>query len=161
MKTLALILGAAFVGACAFAPEEEIVTSITLPSSAESVYEVLTNGDDYPEWNPFIISFEGKVGVGEKLAITVDPANGDPMSFTPEVLVADAGRELRWLGAAPIPGVFDGEHYFVLSEVPEGTTLTHGERFSGVALWFMDVTEFRNDFEAMNEALARRLAAES
>ena len=161
MKMIALGLTALVVAGCALAPEGEIVTSATLPASPEVAYATLIDGDAYPEWNPFITSLKGEAQVGETLEITVDPADGDPMSFTPEILVADPGRELRWLGSAPIPGVFDGEHYFILEATEGGSRLTHGERFSGVALWFMDVEAFRADFEAMNAALARRLAAES
>ncbi|MEL6793379.1 MAG: SRPBCC domain-containing protein [Pseudomonadota bacterium] len=161
MKMIALGLTAVVVAGCALAPEAEIVTSATLPASPEAAYAALIDGDAYPDWNPFITSLQGEAQVGETLEIIVDPAGGDPMSFTPEILVADPGRELRWLGSAPIPGVFDGEHYFILEAAEGGTRLTHGERFSGALLWFMDVETFRTDFEAMNEALARRLAAES
>lgn len=163
MMTLGLGLGVLAVSVAGFtlAPEAEIVTSVMLPSPTDAAYAALIDGDAYPDWNPFIISLEGQARVGETLEITVDPASGDPMSFTPEVLVAEPGRELRWLGSASIPGVFDGEHYFVLEAVEGGARLTHGERFSGVALWFLDVETFRADFEAMNAALARRLSAES
>lgn len=32
----------------------------------------------------------------------------------------------------------------------------HGERFSGVGLWFIDPEQFRANFEAMNAALKKR-----
>ncbi|MEL7463273.1 MAG: SRPBCC domain-containing protein [Pseudomonadota bacterium] len=161
MKTIIFSALALAAAGCAFAPEEEIVTSTVLPGSPAAAFAALTDGAAYPDWNPFITAFSGEALVGETLTITVDPAGSDPMTFAPEVLVADPGRELRWLGSAPIPGVFDGEHYFILEAAEGGTRLTHGERFSGVALWFMDVEAFRADFEAMNEALARHLVAES
>ena len=55
------------------------------------------------------------------------------MTFRPKVLVAKPNAELRWLGRFLMPGLFDGEHYFVLSQLGENRTrFVHGERFSGV-----------------------------
>src|SRR5262249_4977516 len=54
------------------------------------------------------------------------------MTFKPEVLVATPNKELRWLGKLGLHGIFDGEHFFVLTTNGDGTTrLNHGERFSG------------------------------
>ena len=158
MKLAASLLVGLVLGACALAPEAEIVTEKSLKASPDRVYAALVDGAAYPEWNPFIVSFEGAPRIGETIEIQVAPANGEAMSFSPEILAAAPGRELRWRGSAPIPGVFDGEHYFILEPEAGGARLIHGERFSGVALWFMDVEDFRADFEAMNGALAAHLA---
>lgn len=76
-------------------------------------------------------------------------------------LAGDHGRRTggSCAGAAAILGVFEGERYFSLSRGGEGARLAHGERFSGAALWFLDAQVFRTDFEAMNEALAKRVAS--
>jgi len=53
------------------------------------------------------------------------------------VLVAAAGRELRWLGRFLVPGLFDGEHYFIIAACPEGgVRFIQGGRFSGVLVLF-------------------------
>lgn len=44
------------------------------------------------------------------------------MVFTPEVIEAKVNEELRWVGRLAIPGIFDGEHYFIL-ESHEGHQL--------------------------------------
>ena len=36
------------------------------------------------------------------------------MTFRPEVLRCEPGRELRWLGHFLVPGLFDGEHAHLL-----------------------------------------------
>ena len=76
--------------------------------------------------------------------------------FHPTVLVARAGRELRWRGHVLVPRLFDAEHYFLLQPQGTATILTQGERFRGVALWFFDVTELAPGFQAMNAALKAR-----
>jgi hypothetical protein len=55
--------------------------------------------------------------------------------------------------------VFEGEHYFLLDPTGTGTRLRHGERFHGVALWFMSPERFRADFDRMNAALKARVEA--
>jgi hypothetical protein len=60
------------------------------------------------------------------------------MDIHPTVLVADPGRELRWLGRLLMPGIFDGEHRFEIHETEPGrVTFVQGERFSGVLVPFV------------------------
>lgn len=80
------------------------------------------------------------------------------MSIAPTILRADPGRELRWRGSLPIPGLFQGEHVFELQPLGEDRTrFVHRERFSGLLvplLWkkLLNV-DTRAGFEAMNRAL--------
>jgi len=163
-RTAALLLAAAslaFVAACALAPQKEIVTEAHLPASPDATWAVLSDGARYGEWNPFIVSMEGEVREGARLRNTMQPEPGQTMTFTPKVLAAEPGKELRWIGRLGVPGLFDGEHYFLLSETETGTKLVHGEKFSGLLLWFVDVQKFEANLADMNAALARRLAPPS
>lgn len=82
--------------------------------------------------------------------------------FTPEVLVADPGRELRWIGQLWSWGFFDGEHSFVIDEIALGRVrLTQSEVFRGVLVPFLAGSLHENtqpQFAAMNKALAERVA---
>jgi hypothetical protein len=72
-------------------------------------------------------------------------------------------RELRWLGHLLLPGVFDGEHYFLLEPIGDnGTRLTQGERFAGilVGLFGGTLTATGAGFRAMNAALKREAEKE-
>lgn len=76
------------------------------------------------------------------------------------MLAATPGHELRWLGKLGPGGLFDGEHSFVLTLNPDGTTrLTHGERFTGVlvALLKGTATKSHAGFDAFNRALKQRV----
>ena len=60
----------------------------------------------------------------------------------------------------PFMASIDGEHSFVLTAEPDGTTrFTHSERFTGtlVALFEGATANSRAGFEAFNEALKRRV----
>ena len=82
------------------------------------------------------------------------------MSFKPKLLAVEPGRELRWLGRFLVPGLFDGEHYFLLEpDGSGGTRFTHGENFSGLFVAMMGAKGFANieqGFDAMNRALKER-----
>ena len=83
------------------------------------------------------------------------------MSFKPRVLTSRPNAEIRWRGSFVIPGLFDGEHYFQISESKTGRVLfTHGEIFTGLLVPLVFQGKMRHateaGFEAMNRALKLR-----
>ena len=82
------------------------------------------------------------------------------MTFRPTVLRSDKNREFRWLGKLFVKGLFDGEHYFILTPINEQQTqLEHGEHFRGLLVnLIMKQIEGNTmaGFEAMNQALKER-----
>ena len=137
-----------------------LTTSITISASAEHVWYILTDFSSYSSWNPFITSITGKPEARHKLSITIKADGMKPMSIKPTVLYAEPEREFRWLGHMVIPGLFDGEHYFIIEEKSPGRLLfTHGENFSGIFSGLVVKLcgqAIRKGFEAMNEALKHR-----
>ncbi len=78
------------------------------------------------------------------------------MTFRPKLLKFDPGKEFRWKGQLLFPGIFDGEHYFILEEKGENNTLlTHGELFSGLLVGLLGgmLAKTEAGFRLMNEAL--------
>ena len=73
------------------------------------------------------------------------------MTFHPVVLVAELERELRWLGRLFVPGLFDGEHRFLIEPLSEHRVrFVHSEVFSGLLLpllWRSLDTQTRQGFE--------------
>ncbi|MCF2533090.1 SRPBCC domain-containing protein [Yinghuangia soli] len=141
----------------------KIETQVVIEAAPEQVWAVLTDFARFGEWNPFIREAEGEVRVGARLRLKMFPANGKPMVFKPRVLVAEPGVELRWIGRLFVRGIFDGEHYFRLVEIPGAdgphTRVEHGELFGGLLVRalgkMLDGTN--GDFEALNQALRRRV----
>ena len=136
-----------------------IETEILIKSTPEQVWAVLTDFESFPDWNPFIRSIKGQKKVGETLEVQIQPPGGKGMTFRPEVLKFDAGREFRWRGKLLFPGVFDGEHYFILEEKSGNQTLlTHGELFSGFLVGLLGglLSKTADGFRSMNEAIKTR-----
>lgn len=138
-----------------WSPRTELVTQVNVAAPPDRVWALLGHPQGYAAWNPFIVSMQGELVEGQTLANELQQANGKRMRFNPVVRKVEVGRELRWRGRLLVPGLFDGEHYFVLHPSVDGssTLLIHGEKFSGLLLWVLNVERFRQDFERMNQAL--------
>jgi hypothetical protein len=139
--------------------ERRIETEIEINAPGARVWALLTDFAQMPSWNPFIRSISGTLAQGARLAIHVVPPGSSGMRFKPTVLSVQPERELRWLGHLLLPGIFDGEHYFMLESIgPNKTRLTHGEKFSGLMVGLLGSTLAATaaGFRAMNTALKQK-----
>lgn len=139
------------------AAPHKIRTEIEINASPERVWQVLTDFGSYPQWNPFIVSAEGQARVGAVLTNQLSD-QGEITTFSPTVLAATPGRELRWIGRFGVPGIVDGEHYFRIEDLGAGRSrLTQGETFTGALVPLAGgALEVADNFAAMNTALKAR-----
>lgn len=150
---------AALVAASTSIGRKGLQTEITINASAARVWDVMTDFEAYPGWNPFIRNVAGIVYQGEQL--TIQMHTGDrTMTFRPTVLSINPERELRWLGHLLAPGIFDGEHSFVIEPLgKDRVRLVQSEIFKGLLVPFsgslLDDTE--RSFNRMNLALKERV----
>jgi hypothetical protein len=162
-RTIALVVGGAvllaLVGAAFWQRANPHVVSDTvdIDASPDVVWGILTDFDAYPAWNPSLLGMRGEPTVGETLSFRTAE---DGFDIEPIVLEVVPGELLRWEGTLLVTGIFDGEHRFLLEELPDGgTRLTQDEHFRGILIPFMasfldDTTQ--GEFEAMNAALRER-----
>ena len=154
---VSLVLGLLCAAMLIAAPRSDILTTIEIAAPPSAVWAVLTDPDDYPEWNPMIAGLRGRLARGEVIEL-IEGYGDDRTIIWPTVLVADRDRELRWRGHLwGVPGLFIGEHEFLLRPTARGTLFTQGEHFRGALLWLFDPRELLPAFEAMNVALAARV----
>ncbi|HTB31082.1 MAG TPA: SRPBCC domain-containing protein [Bacteroidia bacterium] len=136
---------------------KEIKTEITINALPAKVWAVLTDFENYPNWNPFIKSISGKVAVGKKINTRLEPPGAKGMTFTPTVLAYEKNKEFRWLGHLLFQGLFDGEHKFELIASGNDTTIfRQSEKFSGILIPLfkkMLDTNTVNGFNLMNQKL--------
>jgi hypothetical protein len=130
-----------------------IQTEVWIACSPQQVWQVLISTDEYPSWNPMITHLTGEIREGNVIEFS------EGMTFRPTILRVRPAQELRWKGHVLLPGIFDGEHRFLL--VPHGsqTQLIQSEEFTGLLVGrltkgiLQDTTEQMN---AMNMALKGR-----
>ena len=135
-----------------------IKAEIDIDAPANEVWNVLLDFEAYPQWNPFIRQVTGKAEPGEKLMIQMRLGNRT-MTISPTVLFKQEQRELRWLGSLLVPGIFDGEHSFVIDMLGERkSSFTQSENFSGLLIPFSKglLNKTAKSFNEMNQALKER-----
>ncbi len=136
---------------------KEIKTEIQISASPEKVWAILTNQSEYPNWNPFIKKLDGKLRVGERLEVIIQPENSSKMTFKPTVLELRENKTLKWKGKLIIGGLFDGTHIFELIDNNNGTTtFKQSEIFQGILVRFLNLDNTRKGFEKMNYELKKR-----
>lgn len=164
MQRALIVIGAIVVvlaGAIAWQRANPLVLRVEteIEASADQVWNVLADRAAYPEWNPFIVRSEGALTVGETIT-NVMRSGGTDRTFAPTLLAVTPNRELRWIGRLYIPGLFDGEHSFVIEELAPGRVrLVQEETFKGALVPFLTGMlrgETLPGFQAMNDALAAR-----
>ncbi len=112
--------------------------------------------EKFPQWNPFIVKLEGRPEVNTRLRAELK--NGNRVSvFKPKVLVAEKNKAFEWLGSLPIPGIFNGRHYFRIESLNANQVkFIHGEEFTGLLAGVIlnkIGEQTRAGFIAMNKAL--------
>jgi len=153
------VLGIAAAGAAALyacQADRTISTEIVIMQPPGVVWRVLTDTGDYSAWNPMIDKISGELREGN--VIEVD----EGMVFHPTVLTVLPDRELRWKGYVWTPGLFDGEHRFVLEDEDGHTRLIQSEIFSGVLAGRLTrrvIDETVTAMQEMNRALKERAEA--
>lgn len=138
---------------------KQIRREITINSSAEQVWSIITGFDEFPHWNPFIRRIIGDLKVGAKLEVFIQPSGTKGRTFKPKVLKVEPNHELRWLGRLYLPGLFDGEHALIIERTAENQVkFIQQENFSGVLIPLSGgiLSDTLRGFDEMNLALKKR-----
>ncbi|WP_410509064.1 SRPBCC domain-containing protein [Methanosarcina hadiensis] len=138
---------------------KEICSEIIVNASAFRVWQVLTDFEAYQQWNPFIRKVDGVARHGSRISAQMHLGN-HTMTFRPAVLTVKPDRELRWIGHLFIPGIFDGEHSFIIEPLNENQVLlVQREGFNGilVPLFTSVLKDTEKSFNDMNRALKQRV----
>jgi hypothetical protein len=155
------VAGVALAGCLAIAAlhhDVSIETEVVIDSPPANVWKVLTATADYPLWNPEISRLTGPLCEG----CVIEFAEGtgqDAMVFRPVVQAVRPDRELRWKGHVGFPGIFDGEHRFMLEAAGNGTRFIQGEQFTGILAGTLTegiIQSTQDSMRAMNQALKAR-----
>jgi hypothetical protein len=143
---------------------EAIRTIVDIDAPPSRVWRVITEFEQFGDWNPLMVRMSGERERGAALRMTIAlGARRLPADAT--LLVCEPEVELRWRGPRSelLQRVFSGEHFFVLERRQDGTRLLHGEDFDGALaplLWRYFEAPLREGYARMNEALKARAEAQ-
>ena len=137
----------------------DIFTEREIGAPPADVWAVLTDLGSYREWNPLVTDASGRAEAGERIAIRIQLTDRRPAKMSATVTVADPPRKLEWVGRLRVPGLFTGRHTLELEPLADGRTrLRNRERASGLLVPLVVPRGAAADYEAMNRALADRVA---
>lgn len=155
---LAVLLGSGLLCLLALHKNGSISTEIWINSTPQQVWQVLTDTPEYPSWNPMISRLSGELREGNVIEFA-EGTGSDGMTFRPKILRVRNAQELRWKGIVLVPGLFDGEHRFLLEKQGNQTHLIQSEQFTGLLVGKLTqsiLNETSDQMNAMNSALKQR-----
>jgi len=140
---------------------KKLFSSIDIEAPADQVWNVLVDFEAFPNWNPFITHAEGRVELGTRLTLRMQPVRGSAVTLRPTLVEVIEGHRLRWVGRLGVPGLFDAEHLFVIeTRGADRSRLVQQEQFGGLLVPFFARALDRGTlpaFHAMNAALKDRV----
>jgi hypothetical protein len=140
---------------------KEIRTEIEIKASPQRAWQVLTDFDNFPQWNPFIRQINGEAKVGIKLEIHLQTSRGKIRTYRPTVTKVEPNHELRWSGKSFVPGMFNGERIFTIEPLEVNhIRFVHREIFTGLGVSLagnrMDKDMYQS-FDKMNNAFKEKV----
>lgn len=139
---------------------KELRTEIEISAPPERVWQILTDPEKFPQWNPFVHRLKGNLVQGETIEVFLGESETKGMTFRPKVLEVTPNRTFRWLGHLFVPGLFDGEHIFEIEPFSENRVcFVQREKFNGILVGIYNFDSTQRGFDAMNRALKARAEA--
>ena len=131
----------------------------TIDAAPTTVWALLVDGPAYPSWNPAVLSFRGRIAVGERIRFVsvVNPKR----TFSVTVTELQPEHTMVWADGMPL-GLFRGVRTYRLRPADGGSTVfTMQEVFSGplAPLITKAIPDMSDSFAQFGDGLKR--AAES
>ena len=137
---------------------KEVRSEIEIQAPSERVWQILTDFDNWSEWNPFLTQASGTAALGEQVNITFQGPGSKETSLCCTIQTLHQGREWMWDFHAISPVLFRGEHSFAIEPI-DGSRVRFVQRevFKGLLVPFLvKETDTLRGYKAMDGALKAR-----
>lgn len=138
----------------------ELRDSVVINAPVERVWEVFADLGSYPEWNPFLRRFEGRLAAGQRVAVGMD-MGPFVMPVRPVLTVVDPPHRLSWVVEQGSSFVYTVNRDFRFDDLGDSRThFVQSETSRGLlspvigALLFVPVLK---GYRAFNQALKARV----
>ena len=130
--------------------EYSVATAIAAPPAV--VWQILTDGPGYTEWNHTVVSLEGAIAAGSKVRLVAKVA--PKRTFKLKVSGFEPPQRMVWEDGN---AMFLGVRTFTLTALGDSTRFTMSETFSGGMLGMIagKLPDFTEDFERFAADLKR------
>jgi len=138
----------------------ELRTEIEIAAPASKVWSILTDFDQWKDWNPIVNQASGVAALGSKLSITMCGKDGkDSNKYMPVITNFEEPKSFRWRAKMMAGFLFTNDKVCELEETGSGTWLIHIEGFSGMLVpmfWSKMEKGVPAMLNSMNEALKKK-----
>ena len=131
----------------------EVTKTINAP--AQVVWDLLTDAEQFPEWDPGTRQIDGRIALGKKI---VAHTHYSERTFPIKVTTLDAPNKMVWSGEMQ-RGLYKGVRTFTLTSQNESTTILHvQELFTGLLLgvFKQNIPDLTDAFENFAQGLKER-----
>lgn len=139
----------------------EVTATTEINAPAAAIWDVLTDLEQFRDWNPFIREARGSTALGGTVRVRVHSSLPLRLAFHATVIEHDEPRSLRWQGHTLANWIGFGDHTFDIDPLDGGRCrFVQRERFSGLLPRLaarLLTREAQRGFNAMNRALKERV----
>lgn len=137
---------------------KSFTASIDIHATPDVIWDILTDGKAYTEWDEQMISLDGTIAPNQKLTVLTHLA--PDRAFTPTVSEFEVNRRMVWSSKMPL-GLFSGVRTFELTPKGDVTGFRLTEEFSGLLLPIFGATipDMNPVFDSFVKALKARAEA--
>lgn len=128
---------------------------LLIKASPEEVWSVLTNTNEYPEWNPVMELLSGEVKTGEKVIYKFTQAPGKSYEIAANIAVVAPNKTLNQKGGIPLILSFD--HKYTLHAEEDQTRLIIHEDYKGIGVNFWNPKPVEKAYQQLNKAIKQRV----
>jgi len=134
---------------------KKYTASTTIKAPTQKVWEILTNAEGYPAWDPGMDHIEGKIVLGETVKFVTKLSS---QAFPVKVTIYEPNQKLVLTGGMPM-GLFKSERTHTLTSDNQGHTVFHTEEiFSGALLpvFGKNIPDLTENFRAFCDSLKKQ-----
>lgn len=135
-------------------------SEIGIQAPAAQVWYMLTNFQEYTDWNPFIRHVQGQAVPEAPFEMHMTPPDGGSMKTKARLVNVENETELRWQSHMVVPGLLDMEYKMRIEDVPNDKRVLFLQQvdIGGLLapLFTGKATAMEKGFDVMNEALKDR-----
>ncbi|MEM9655264.1 MAG: SRPBCC domain-containing protein [Actinomycetota bacterium] len=104
-----------------------------IDAPADAAWALLTDAATWKDWNPTIVSIDGPIAVGRKVALvsTLNPKRTFKLNVDELTDSGAAGKRMVWSDGMPL-GLFTGTRTYTVGEREGGCTFTMTEEYTGL-----------------------------
>ena len=134
---------------------KSVQTEVVIEASPEAVWQVLTDVEQYKEWNPVFEYKEGQLKQGNKVVYKVTEAENKTAVMSAKVIKLVPNKVLNQTGG--LPGVITFDHTYTLTKVEQGTKVTIHEKYRGIYVNFWSEKLIAKQYKILAQVLKIRV----